>query len=248
VDCVIRMSHVATHQYGNEFLPGGIVGAKFNLPLSTVERRLLASQWTDIDEMVAAPGGHPVMTIPTICAARGPKLSIGGEIFASTDCRSKRSSYILTALISADGVPYDHPGQVVSYVEIYTDVVPARVAELMHPIPGDTDSMAAMMANYRRHIAMNDEDFELFVELDVCQETYITKPRTHAYAFVAWFGRNGDSTREWQNDHITMGILPVHRIKSRYTPVFMTQGDKTTFEILPIPRRIRLAASYVHDD
>jgi hypothetical protein len=154
LDCVIRMSHVATHQYGNEFFPGGIVGAKFNLPLSTVERRLLASQWTETDEMVAAPGGHPVMTIPTICAARAPKLSIGGEIFASTGCRSKRSSYILTALISADGVPYDHPGQVLSYVEIFTDVVPAQAvtsrSKQIQAVPRSFKQFRAVSSNSKQ--------------------------------------------------------------------------------------------------
>jgi hypothetical protein len=256
LDYFIRLSQEATHDYGTEFLPGGIIGALHDQPLGTEERKVLAHHWQRVDEMVATsvhtPGRYTQVVIPTRCAVRGWKLSIGGEVFTSTAARSQRSSYIITALIGDDGMAYDQPCQVLSYVEIRTDAVPVEMVDFMHPSPvmmSETDSPAAHLSNYRRHIAMQEiGHFDLFVELDASQETYIAKRRTHCYAFVTWFLPNGNSALEWQTTPTGMGILPVHRIKSRFTPIHMHPGDTTIFEILPIPRRIRLAASYAHDD
>jgi hypothetical protein len=254
LDFFIRMSQEATHDYGNEFLPGGILGAQHDQPLSAGERKALARHWHRVDQMVATSVHTPHYTqvvIPTRCSVRGWKLSIGGEVFTSTAARSQRSSYILTALIDDDGLAYDQPCQVLSYVEIRTDAVPVQMVDWMHPSPvmmSEADSPAAHLENYRRHTAMQEfAHFELFVELDASKEIYIAKRRTHCYAFVTWFPRNGNSELEWLTDTNGMDILPVHRIKSRFTPIHMHDGDTTIFEILPIPRRIRLAASYAHD-
>ena len=89
-------------------------------------------------------------------------------------------------------------------------------------------------------------DYDTFVELEDDHETYIAKRRRHCYAFVHWFPRNRGSQLEWRNDSPIMDILPVHRIKSRFTPIHMRE-DNIIFEVLPIPRHIRLAASYEHD-
>jgi hypothetical protein len=126
------------------------------------------------------------------------------------------------------------------------------MARLMQPgMMGNVtniESMEAHMANHRRQIAMQALHlYDRFVELDIDDEVYIAKRRSHCYAFVNWFGRRHEnSPREWLTNESTVGIIPVHRIKSRFTPVHI-QADQTIFEILSIPRRIRLAASYAHD-
>jgi hypothetical protein len=211
LDYFIRNSQGATHDYGTEFLPGGILGGKPDQPLSTEERKVLAEHWHRVDEMVATsvhtPGIHTLVVIPTRCAMRGWKLSIGGEVFASTAARSQRSSYIITALIGDDGVVYDQPCQVLSYVEIRTDAVPVEMFDCMHPSPvmsREAVPPAAHLSNYRRHIAMQEiAHSDLFVELDDTQETYVAKHRTHCYAFVTWFQRHGNSVLEWlySNSH-----------------------------------------------
>jgi hypothetical protein len=245
VDLFIRHSQLVAHCYGHEFLPGGIVDGRPHSRLTRVERTLLTALWLSAD-MTAPSGDAP--SIPTVCTHRGRALSMGGELFTSIKNRSRRSSYIIMRAIGDDGTDYDYPGQVSSYIEIDTDVVPRGIAALMTPPHGeDMDDMDIFWQNDERHRAMESHDLaHTFVTLGP-DDTYIAKRRKHCYAIVNWFDRDPTiGSCAWMTNSTTPSIIPVHRIKSRFVPVHL-HADKSTFHILPIPRRIHLAASYAHD-
>jgi hypothetical protein len=245
VDMCIRMSQVGQHRDGSEFLPGGIVGGDTQQALGEDERGLLRGHWEAL-EMVPPPGCP--LRIPIVCTVRGPALSIAGEVFTSTGSRSQRSSFILACYQDDDDQFRDFPAQVTSYITVQTDVVPMDIAEMMHPseaevqMMADGDFVGAMRTGFRRHGAMQARvDFDRYVELDDGQYIYKAKRRSHCYAFLQWFKAKPGSVTEWLFEIEGMGIMPVHRIKSRFTQVSIR--DHEVFELLPIPRRIHLAAS-----
>jgi hypothetical protein len=148
------------------------------------------------------------------------------------------------------------------YLTVSTSAVPDDIAAMMGPSPEETalhgtDPFAALRVSRACQLRPKSRvGFDRYVELsqpdvDLRYEVYVAKPRVHCYAVVQWFWQVAHSSTEWCYDVEPVTIIPVHRFKSRFTPAPIDPTRRfrggEVFEILPIPRRIRLSSSYKFD-